>query len=295
MINEDDKLPRRRIRVAGPHMSLVDAGRGPTIIFLHGNATYSYAWRNMIPYLAFRHRCIAPDWIGMGESELIFPSGVESYPLEEKLEHLELLVEQIEPDRPIVLVTHELGATVGVMYARRNPDRMAGLVMIEGVFRVSNDTNFGEDIQDFFQRVRGEEGEDLILRENLMIEEYLPRLTSRTYSEGELERYRQPYLKPGESRRAMLSMIRQLPIQSQPGPIDRMAEENRLWCAQQNVPKLIVGGTPGFLVPPPVLATTAKWAAAKVTSVPGLHFLMEDSPARITAIILDWLDQIGHT
>lgn len=135
----------------------------------------------------------------------------------------------------------------------------------------------------------------MILRDNLLIQQYLPRLTTRALSPKELESYGRPYQKPGESRRAMLSMIRQLPLQSSPGPIDALVEENRLWCAQEAVPTLVVGGAPGFLVPPPILGTAARWESTKVASVPGQHFLMEDSPARLTALILDWLDEIGHT
>ncbi len=128
-------------------MSLVDVGTGPPVFFLHGNVTYSYSWRNIIPYLAFHHRCIAMDRIGMGDSELVFPSGQHSYSFEEQLESLETLVELTEPDRPIVLVTHELGSALAVQLARRNPQRVAGLTMIEGVLRVSNDSIFDEDVR----------------------------------------------------------------------------------------------------------------------------------------------------
>lgn len=294
MINEIDSNPRRQLRVVGHTMSLVDVGRGPPVFFLHGNVTSSYVWRNIIPYLAFGYRCIALDRIGMGESELVVPSGPGSYAFDEQLETLETVIELTEPDRPIVLVTHELGTALAVQFARREPRRVAGLVMIEGVLRVSNDSTFDKDLQDFLMRVRGEEGEQMVLRDNLLIEKYLPRLTSRKLTDREMETYRRPYLQPGESRRAMLSMMRQLPLQSSSGPIDSMVEENRLWCAQEPISKLVIGGRPGFLVPLPVLASTGKWAETTVASVPGLHFLMEDSPARITALVLDWLDEISH-
>lgn len=294
MINEIDNNPRRQLQVVGHTMSLVDVGEGPPIFFLHGNVTYSYVWRNVIPYLSMRNRCIALDRIGMGESELQFPSGPGSYPFEEQLENLGSLIELTEPDRRIVLIAHELGSALAVQFARRNPSMVAGLVMIEGVLRVTNDATFDEDLREFLLRVRGQDGEQMVLRENRLIEEYLPRLTSRQLTSREMEAYRRPYLQPGESRRAMLSMIRQLPLQSSPGPIDALVEENRLWCAQESIPKLVIGGRPGFLVSQPILASTAKWAETEVATVPGIHFLMEDSPARLTALILDWLDELGH-
>ncbi|HLU53571.1 MAG TPA: haloalkane dehalogenase [Acidimicrobiia bacterium] len=293
MINEVDNLPRRQIQVAGHSMSLVDVGDGPPVYFLHGNVTYSYTWRNIIPFVSMRYRCLAPDRIGMGDSELEFPSGSGSYRFDDQVESFELLVELTEPERPIVLVGHEMGAAAAIHYARRNPHRVASLVLIEGVFRVTNDTTFDADVRDMLLRVRSEEGEHLVLEENVLVERYLPRLTLRVLTATEMDNYRRPFTKPGEPRRALLSTVRQLPLQSTPGPIDMLVEDNRLWCAQTTIPKFVVGGVPGFLVPPAVLGTAARWRKAEVASVPGLHFLTEDSPARITALLIDWLDAIG--
>ena len=293
MINEADKLPRRQIQVAGHSMSLVDVGEGPPVYFLHGNVTYSYTWRNIIPFVSLRYRCIAPDRIGMGDSELEFPSGSGSYRFDDGVESLELLVELTEPEPPIVLVGHELGAATAIEYARRNPDRVASLVLIEGVFRVTNDTLFDPDLRDLLLAARSEEGEHLVMEENVLIDRYLPRLTLRVLSAAEIDSYRRPFPKPGEPRRALLSLIRQLPIQSTPGPIDGLVEANRLWCSQSPIPKFVVGGVPGHLVPPAVLGTAARWKKTEVASVPGLHFLTEDSPARLTALLIDWLEAIG--
>jgi haloalkane dehalogenase len=275
-------------------MSVAAAGdRGPAIVFLHGNATYSYTWRNLIPYLAQRGRCLAPDLLGMGDSELIFPSGASSYSFADQTSQLGLLVEILVPTGPIVLVGHELGAAMAIQLARRNPERVAGLVFIEGVFRISNDAQFDLDVRKFLAGVRGEGGEDMVLAENLLVERYLPRLTSRTLTPAEMAAYRRPFPRVGESRRAMLSMARQLPLQSGAGPIDQLVEQSRLWSVQSRVPKLVIGGNPGFLVPPTILGTAARWKSTTVASVRGLHFLTEDSPARITTLILDWLTEIG--
>ena len=203
------------------------------------------------------------------------------------------LVELTEPERPVVLVGHELGAAIAIEYARRNPSRVDSLVLIEGVFRVTNDATFDPDVRETLLRARSEEGEQLVLQENILIERYLPRLTLRVLTAGEMEAYRRPFAKPGEPRRALLSALRQLPLQSSPGPIDALVEDNRLWCSQSTIPKFVVGGVPGFLVPPPVLGTAARWKKTEVASVPGLHFLTEDSPARVTALVIDWLETIG--
>lgn len=291
MINAEDRLPRTTVRVVGRRMSLIDIGQGLPLLFLHGNATYSYTWRNIIPFLATSHRCLAPDLMGMGGSDLILPSGPGSYNLTDQLDHLEFLLEVAEIPGEMVIVGHEFGATLALQLARRRPDLVRGLVLIEGVFRITNDATFEPDVAAFLQEVRGEAGERMVLTDNQIIERYLPRLTARRLS-AEMNHYRAPYPKPGESRRAMLSMIRQLPLQSMPGPLDDSIEENRLWAAQSRTPKLVIGGAPGFLVPASILGTAARWANTTVNAVKGLHYLPEDSPARITTLILDWLARV---
>jgi haloalkane dehalogenase len=277
----------------GHDHSIAVAGDGPPIVLVHGSATHGYAWRNLIPYLARGHRCLAPDLPGMGRSDGGTLALRASFTFDEQLSNLRALIQLLEPKRSIVLIGHELGAMLAAQYARENEGSVAGLVFIEGSFRVSNDMKFPPDIQDFFSRVRVEDGETAILDDNMLIEFYLKRLTSRHLGPEEMRGYRDPYQKR-RSRHAMLSMIRQLPLRSYPGPIDDLAEEVRRWCAGSPIPKLVIGGFPGFLVPQPVLATTGRWANTRTALVPGRHFLLEDSPATITSTVLDWLRRIGH-
>jgi haloalkane dehalogenase len=132
MINADDRLPRTKVRVVGHRMSLIDIGQGLPLLLLHGNATYSYTWRNIIPFLATSHRCLAPDLMGMGGSDLIFPSGPGSYGFTDHLDHLELLLEMAEIPGQLVIVGHEFGAALALQLARRRPNLVRGLVLIEG-------------------------------------------------------------------------------------------------------------------------------------------------------------------
>lgn len=293
MIDPVDRIPRETIRIVGQRMSVAVTGNGPTVVFLHGNATYSYTWRNVIPYLGLTHRILAPDLLGTGESDVVYPSGPSSYSFSDQAYQIDLLLGAMD-EGPLVLIGHELGGAIAIQYARNHPDRVAGLCLVEGVFRVTNDSTFDTGTVELLASLRSEEGEKRALIDNAIVDEYLPRLTARQLGPAEMEAYRTPYRKPGESRRAMLSMIRQLPLRSSPGPIDDQAEQNRRWCARSRIPKLVIGGMPGFLVPPGVLGTAAKWAGTRVAAVPGIHFLTEDSPARLTTLILDWLTEIGH-
>lgn len=295
MISADDRVPRQLVRVLGRRLSVATAGEGRNVVFLHGNGTYSYAWRNLIPFLANGHRCIAPDLLGMGRSDAVFPSGASSYSFQDQFTHLDLLIQELTDPGPVVLVGHELGALLAIHYARRHLESVTALILIEGVFRVSNDDLFDRDVRRFLQEARSESGDDMVLRDNVIIERWLPRHAARTLTPIEMDAYREPYRRPGESRRALLSMIRQLPLRSSPGPIDYIAEEARLWCAQAAVPKLVVGGDPGFLVPASILGTAARWRQTTVAKLPGRHLLMEDSPARLTSLIIDWLATLARS
>lgn len=292
MISSEDRIPRTTVRVTGRKVSVAAAGKGPKVILLHGNTTYSYAWRNVIPYLAQRHLCLAPDLLGMGRSDVLTPSGPSSYSFSEQSTYTDLLIELLAEEDEVVLIGHEMGAMLAIHHARRNPERVKGLVIVEGVFRITNDEHFPRDVREFLMDVRGDRGNDLVLRQNEMIEYWLPRLTLRPLSEIEMNAYRYPYRIPGEARRPLLSMIRQLPLRSTPGPLDELAEQSRLWSAQSRIPKLVVGGDPGLLVPPSILGTAARWANTTVSMARGQHYIMEDSPARLTSILIDWLAEV---
>lgn len=293
MIEATDRVPRQSLRVVGHRISFAEAGSGAAVLLLHGNATYSYAWRNVIPFLAHNRYCIAPDLPGMGESDPILPSGPSTYGFDEQVSLIGMFIDTLDISGQLVIVGCELGGTMAIQLARKLRDRVAGLVLIEGAFRKTTDTLFPSEIQHLLEDLRGPNGEQRVLNENAAIEEYLPLLTLRRLGE-EMDHYRQPYPQAGEGRRAMLSLIRQLPLKSTPGPIDDRLDETRLWCAQTRIPKLVIGGNPGFLVPPAVLGTAAKWAETTVASIRGRHLLMEDAPARLTALIVDWLDGINH-
>jgi len=295
MINATDRIPRQSLYLAGHSLSVAVAGEGPPLVLLHGSATHAYVWRNLIPYLARGHRCLAPDLPGMGGSPPASFETPESYSFDQQLWSIGELIRFLEPTRPVVLIGHELGALIAAEYARNHPSSVAGLVFIEGSFRITNDAKFDPDIGDFLAKVRGSQGEAMILGHNMLVEFYLKRLTLRHLGPEELGAYRGPSRRRGPPRYAMLSMFRQLPLRSHPGPIDDLAAEIRVWCSQTTIPKLVVGGSPGFLVPQPILATTARWSDTTTALVRGLHFLTEDSPARLTSLILDWLDGIGHT
>jgi len=115
------------IQVRGGHtLSYVDEGQGPAVVLVHGNPSWSYLYRNMIAGLSDRYRCIAPDHIGCGLSDK-----PQNYPyrLYNHIENLEALLAHLAV-RKCVLVVHDWGGAIGMGWAGRYPDRVAGLVVM---------------------------------------------------------------------------------------------------------------------------------------------------------------------
>lgn len=292
MIDPEDRFRRRRLRALGLNLSYVDEGKGRPIVFFHGNATDTYFWRNAIAYLANWHRCIALDLPGMGTSDPILPSGRGSYRYQEVAKYVSAFIQLLDlEDRP-VFVGHEIGALHAIDNARRHP-RPGGVVLIEGVFRLSNPDLWKPEVGELVDRMRGPEGEELVLRRNAIVEQYLPMLVERKLSPIEMTRYRQRYQAAGEAARPLLTMIRELPLKDDPGPLGDAAEAARQWCASSPTDKLVIGGFPGHLVTPSVLGTSARWENTQTVSVPGLHFLMEDSPQAVTVEMAKWIDTLS--
>lgn len=117
---KDDK---QFVTVKGLNMAYKAMGEGAPVLFLHGNPTSSYLWRDVMAPLSAGHRCIAPDLIGMGDSDKLPDSGPDSYRFVEHRDYLNDLLEQILPDEPVVLVIHDWGSALGFDWARRNPGR----------------------------------------------------------------------------------------------------------------------------------------------------------------------------
>ena len=185
---------------------------GPPIVFLHGNPTSSYLWRNILGPLAHHGRCIAPDLVGMGDSDPLPDSGPGCYRFVEHREYLDGLLGALGATTDVVLVGHDWGGVLGVDWARRHPGAVRGIAYLETL--VAPVSWHGENAPDpeLFGPLRTEEGERLVLRDNVFVEKVLPAGTRRTLTDDEMAAYRAPYLQPGEYRRPTPTWPREIPI-----------------------------------------------------------------------------------
>lgn len=290
---EQSRYTKQYIDVLGKRMAYIDEGEGDPIVFLHGNPTSSFLWRNIMPHLEGKGRLIAPDLIGMGDSEKLDNSNAQSYTYIEHRKYLFALLESLGVNTKVTLVVHDWGSGLGFHWAQMNPDAVRGIAFMEAIVAPIPDWSaFVESAVETFQGFRSPAGEQMILQQNLFIEGVLPEMVLRDLSEAEMAEYRRPYLKPGEDRRPTLTWPRQLPIAGEPADVVQIVKDYGQWLAQSELPKLFVNADPGVLITGPVEDFVRSWPAVTEVTVPGLHYVQEDSADLIGEAIASWLAQL---
>lgn len=291
MISAAFPYQKKRQQVLGLEMAYVDEGQGDPIVFLHGNPTYSYVWRNIIPYVRGFGRTIAPDLIGMGDSWKLPTSGPGSYTFVEHRRYLDALLEALDVRERVTLVGHDWGAALAFDWARRHTDAVRGIAYMEAVIGTSSWSEMPEVARQRFQALRSPQGEEMVLRQNSFIEFNLPATILRTLTAEEMNEYRRPFIEPGESRRPNLSWARQLPIGGEPADVTDIVTASGQWLSQSPIPKLFIQAVPGTRDPNQVAPNRA-WPAQTEVSVRGHHTPQEDSPDEIGQAIASWLQHL---
>ena len=192
-ISVDERYPKQHIRVDGVDLAYLDVGVGDPILFLHGNPSSSYEWRNVIPHLLGPGRCIAPDLVGMGDSAKLPESGPRSYRFVEHRRYLDGLLEALDIRDRVTLVLHDWGSALGFDWARRYPTAIRGIAYFEAfVAPIASWSEWPDEAVRLFQALRTDAGEDLVLRDNLFVEKILPAGVIRPLSAAEMAVYRRP-------------------------------------------------------------------------------------------------------
>ncbi len=245
MMSTSFRYEQKRVNVLEREMAYVEVGSGDPIVFLHGNPTSSYLWRNVIPHLQKLGRCLAPDLIGMGDSEKLSNSGPGSYTFVEHSCYLDALLEGLGANERVTLVIHDWGGALGFHWANRHRDAVKGIAYMESLVRPRLWTEWDEQIRALFQALRSPTGEKMVLEHNFFVESMLPRMVLRPLTEEEMEQYRRPFAEPGEGRRPTLTIPRQIPLDGEPPDVAEIAAAYSEWLSQSTVPKLFVNGNPG--------------------------------------------------
>ena len=276
-ISAADAYERHRIAFLETEISYVDTGAGEPVVFLHGNPTSSYLWRNVIPHVEGLGRCLAPDLVGMGDSGAA-PDG--SYRFVDHARYLDAWFEALGLTN-VTLVVHDWGSALGFYWAYRHPERVRGIAYMEAVVRPLTWEEWRDESRQIFQDLRSEAGEEMVLEKNLFIEGILPSAVLRNLTEEEMNVYRRPYLEPGESRRPTLTWPRELPINGEPEDVVSIVADYSEWLAQSDVPKLFVNAEPGAILTGSQREFCRTWPNQEEVTVRGAHFVQEDSPHEI--------------
>ncbi len=274
--------------VLGRRMAYVEAGHGDPIVFLHGNPTSSYLWRNVIGHLSPHGRCIAPDLIGMGDSDKLPDSGPASYRFVEHRRYLDALLETLGVTENVTFVIHDWGSALGFDWANQRRDAVKGIAYMEAIVRPVSWSDWPEAARGMFEGMRSDAGEDMVLTRNLFVEAMLPGSVLRTLTGEEMNAYRAPYLQPGEDRRPTLTWPREIPIDGHPADVHDIVADYAAWLSSAPVPKLLVNAEPGAILTGPQRDFARTWPNQHEVTVPGIHFVQEDSPDEIGTAIARW-------
>jgi haloalkane dehalogenase len=286
---------KQRRRVLGREMAYVEAGDGDPIVLLHGNPTSSFLWRNVLPHLQSRGRCIAPDLIGMGDSDKLPDSGPGSYRFVEHRRYLDALLEALGVRERVTFVIHDWGSALGFDWANRHREALKGIAYMEAILRPQGWDHWDNaNMRAALKALRSEAGEEMVLRDNFFIEQILPKAILRTLSADEMAGYRRPFAEPGEGRRPTLTWVRQIPIEGEPADVNTIVAAYADWLSKSDVPKLFVKAEPGLLVAGGTNLDFARRLPAQTeVTVAGVHYVQEDSPDEIGQAVAGWMKTLG--
>ena len=291
-MNENGSAPRygkKYIEVNGKSMAYIDVGEGDPIVFLHGNPTSSYLWRNIMPFAEGLGRCIAPDLIGMGDSEKLDDPGPDSYQFVEHREYLDGILEALGVNQNVLLVIHDWGSALGFDWANRHRDAVRGICYMEALVRPVTWDEWPEAATGIFKGFRSDAGESMVIEKNVFVENVLPASIIRKLEPEEQDEYRRPFARAGEDRRPTLTWPRQIPIEREPADVTKILDDYGAWMNENDVPKLFVNADPGSILIGPQREYCRAWKNQTEITVPGLHFIQEDSPNEIGAALAKFI------
>ena len=286
----EQPLSKKTVDVLGSRMAYHERGQGAPVLFLHGNPTSSYLWRDVIGELEGYGRLIAPDLIGMGDSAKLDNAGPDTYRFVTHRKYLDGFIDAVIGSREkILFVIHDWGSALGFDWANRHRDRVRGIVYMEGIVRpIAGWQEWSEAATPIFQGFRSDKGESLILDRNMFVERVLPGSVLRKLSDAEMAEYRKPFEKR-DDRWPTLTWPRQIPIAGEPADVVAIVADYAKWMSENDLPKLFVNAEPGAILIGAVREFCRTWKNQTEVTVSGSHFIQEDSGSAVGRAVADWI------
>ena len=285
-------MDKKKISIDGKEIAYRQQGSGEPIVFLHGNPTSSYLWRNITPYLHDQASCISMDLIGMGDSDKLDNPDTNSYRFEEHFYYVENAIKALTNNKKITLVVHDWGSALGFHWSYKHPELIKGIAYMEAIVKEMTWDDWDKNAKSIFQGFRSDAGENLVLEKNYFVEKVLPGSIIRMLDADEMNEYRRPFLSSGEDRRPTLSWPREIPIEGEPGNVCQIVNEYAEWMKTNNIPKLFINAEPGAITTGKIRDFCRSWKNQTEVTVKGIHFIQEDSPDEIGKALSKWYKEL---
>ncbi|MDG2297011.1 MAG: haloalkane dehalogenase [Gammaproteobacteria bacterium] len=285
-------MDKKKISIDCKEIAYHQQGSGEPIVFLHGNPTSSYLWRNITPYLHDQASCISMDLIGMGDSDKLDNPDTNSYRFEEHFYYVEKAIKALTNNKKITLVVHDWGSALGFHWSYKHPELIKGIAYMEAIVKEMTWDDWDKNAKSIFQGFRSDAGENLVLEKNYFVEKVLPGSIIRMLDADEMNEYRRPFLSSGEDRRPTLSWPREIPIEGEPGNVCQIVNEYAEWMKTNNIPKLFINAEPGAITTGKIRDFCRSWKNQTEVTVKGIHFIQEDSPDEIGKALSKWYKEL---
>lgn len=277
--------PSQYVDVLGARMHYVEAGTGEPVLFLHGNPTSGYIWRNIIPHVAPHARCIVPDLVGMGRSD----KPDIAYRFADHYRYVEGFIEALGLEG-VTFVVHDWGSALGFHYFAQRPGNVRALAFMEAILAPARWSEFPADFRLGFRLMRMPlVGWVIVSLLNGFVEQILPRAIVRRLTRAEMDRYREPFPTIA-SRRPVRQWPREIPLDGRPRDVTGLVRRYNEALQASDLPKLLLYGRPGGII----RQSGVEWCRARLPNLeivnvgPGIHFLQEDNPHGIGEAVAGW-------
>ena len=286
------KYTKKYKDIKNSKMAFIDEGSGDTFLFLHGNPTSSFLWRNIAPHVEDIGRIVIPDLIGMGDSDKLEGVDNPGYKYHGQYSYLTALMDELDLGNNIHLIIHDWGSAMGFQFARENKDRIKSITYMEAIVMPLTWDQWPDPATKIFGLFRSEAGEELVLQKNFFVERILLADSSTGYTEEEKSEYIRPFINPGEDRRPTLTWPRQIPLDGEPSEVVEEVRLNAEFHKESDIPKLFINADPGSILIGDQREFARSWKNQTEITVKGNHFIQEDSSEEIGAALRNFVKSL---
>ena len=286
------KYTKKYRDIKNSKMAFIDEGSGDTFLFLHGNPTSSFLWRNIAPHVEDIGRIVIPDLIGMGDSDKLEGVDNPGYKYHGQYSYLTALMDELDLGDNIHLIIHDWGSAMGFQFARENKDRIKSITYMEAIVMPLSWDQWPDPATKIFGLFRSEAGEELVLEKNFFVERILLADSSTGYTEEEKSEYIRPFINPGEDRRPTLTWPRQIPLDGEPSEVVEEVRLNAEFHKESDIPKLFINADPGSILIGDQREFARSWKNQTEITVSGNHFIQEDSSEEIGAALRNFVESL---